>query len=215
MMNILDPRKELDLPDRCLLVKCSTLVPYFFLTNHLYVLHVYGQAFLRFAMDVKTVPKALLPEDDGIGFVQEKPVVLQSYPNVWSLRLGGIGIHTCGHCFSVDLGNPGASDIRTGVCADTASCPSPAIPVVYPETFAAANCEADAPCSANTALYPSSSLTLSSWSTTLPVYIWRCFTSSACDRRLFHSGSTASSCFCNLHRHFDGHGFVYQAVVEL
>ena len=29
MMNILDPLKEFDLPDRCLFVQCSTLVPYF------------------------------------------------------------------------------------------------------------------------------------------------------------------------------------------
>ena len=39
-------------------------------------------------------------------FVQEEPVVLQSYPNVGGLRLGGIGIHTGGHAFSVDLSNP-------------------------------------------------------------------------------------------------------------
>ena len=68
MMKKLDPRKELDLPDRCLFVQCSTLVPYFFLTNHLFVLHVHGQAFLRFAMDLKTLPKVSLPEDDGKRF---------------------------------------------------------------------------------------------------------------------------------------------------
>ena len=48
--------------------------------------------------------------------------------------------------------------------------------------FVAAIYKASPPCSVNTALYRLSYLTLSLWSTTLPMYVWTCFSSSECVR---------------------------------
>ena len=73
-------------------------------------------------------PKALLPEDDREGFVQGatgSSVVSQMF----GLPLGGSRIHTCGHSFSCNLRNLGASDMRTWVRPlILASFASPAMP---------------------------------------------------------------------------------------
>ena len=72
----------------------------------------------------------------------------------------------------------GASSIFTWVKTDTASaaCPSqPSNLEMISMTFAAVSCDADDPCSVNTALDPESSLTISLRSTTRPLF-W-CFAS--------------------------------------
>ena len=82
---------------------------------------------------------------------------------------GGILIHISGQCASGTCDNLEASTMLTCVYAETASRASPVIPGIWEivsEKFPAAICEAEAPCSANTALYPHSSLTLSHRSTT-------------------------------------------------
>ena len=57
--------------------------------------------------------KAILSKDDRVGFAHSEPKVLQWYPNVCGLRLGGSRSHTCGHSLSGHLSNMGASDMRT------------------------------------------------------------------------------------------------------
>ena len=67
----------------------------------------------------------------------------------------------------------GASSILTWVLADTASAAWPAHPnslEIMSMTFAAVICDADDPCSVNTAYGPESSFTKSPPSTTLPLY---------------------------------------------
>ena len=67
----------------------------------------------------------------------------------------------------------GAVDIWPGCTLKTVSRASPATPrnfEIVSNNLTAAICEAEAPCSANSALYPSSSLTLSLQSTTRPLY---------------------------------------------
>ena len=81
----------------------------------------------------------------------------------FGLGHGGILIHISGQCASGTCNNLKASTTLTCVYAETASRASPVIPgigEIVSEKFAAAICEAEAPSSANTALYPHSSLTL-------------------------------------------------------
>ena len=90
------------------------------------------------------------------------------------LRLGGCLVHKCAHSFSGNRSNLEASDRRTCIQAVTASMASPVMPKSLdnvPKNLAAAICEADAPYSVNTALYPVSSSTMSPRSTTLSVYV--------------------------------------------
>ena len=67
----------------------------------------------------------------------------------------------------------GASSILTWMYADTACAACPAHPgslAMTSITFAAVICDADEPCSANTAKEPESSFTISPRSTTRPLY---------------------------------------------
>ena len=69
--------------------------------------------------------------------------------------------------------NVGASSTLTWVLADTAyaACPShPGSLEIMSMTFAAVICDADDPCSVNTAFAPESSYTMSTRNTTLPLY---------------------------------------------
>ena len=94
--------------------------------------------------------RAVLPEDDRLGFVQEEPIVLQSYPNVsvfdW-VAVVSILVPILSPVTSAIWELPFAS------CAITRS-------VDIVSRNIAAICAADAPCSVNTSLYPLSSLTL-------------------------------------------------------
>ena len=87
--------------------------------------------------------RRVLPKDGRIGFVQKVPPVLQLRPLVLDSSNLSLELSTC----------------APSVCADTASL--------------LATCEDDALCSVNTALYPLSSLALSTRST-LPMYFRRC-----------------------------------------
>ena len=78
-----------------------------------------------------------------------------------------------GHSDFGIFNNVGASFILTWVLADTASAACPTHPGgldIISITFAAVNCDADDPCSVNTAYDPESSFTMSPRSTTLPLY---------------------------------------------
>ena len=87
----------------------------------------------------------------------------------------GRRIQISGHSDFGISNNVGASSILTWVLADTASAACPAHPgsldTLY-MTFAAVICDADDPCSMNTAYEPESFFTMSPRSTTLPLYFW-------------------------------------------
>ena len=63
-------------------------------------------------------------------------------------------------------------------------------------TFAAFICDADEPCSVNTAYDPESSFTMSPRSTTLPLYFWKC-------------GSNSYLLFDRDHQRREVHGFAF------
>ena len=78
-----------------------------------------------------------------------------------------------GHSDLGIFGNLGASAILTWVQADSTSAACPAHPgslEMISMTFAAVICDADDPCSVNTAWAPRSSFTMSPRSTTRPLY---------------------------------------------
>ena len=76
-----------------------------------------------------------------------------------------------GHSDSRILTNFGASSSFTWVYADTTSlaCPHPGSLDITSRTLAAVMCDAEDPCSVNTAYEPESSLTTSPRSTTRPL----------------------------------------------
>ena len=81
--------------------------------------------------------------------------------------------HISGHSDFGIVNNYGASSIVTWVQADTASAACPAQPgnlAITSITFSAVICEADDPCSVNTAYATESSFTMPLRSTTLPLY---------------------------------------------
>ena len=117
------------------------------------------------------------PGCDRIGFAQE-PLMHQLSPICYGLRLGGSLFHTCGPSFSGNRKHVGASAMCTCVQGDTASLASAVMAksLDLVSKNLAAICEAEAPRSV-TALYPLSSATLSSRSTTLFLCVWRCLAS--------------------------------------
>ena len=93
----------------------------------------------------------------------------------------GRRIQMSGHSDLGIFNNFEASSIFAWVQADTASAACPAQPgslKVISVTFAAVICDADDPCSVNTAWNPESSFTISPPSTTRPLYFW-CFASNS------------------------------------
>ena len=91
----------------------------------------------------------------------------------------GRRIQMSGHSDLGVFNNFGASSICTWPKADTASAACPAHPDsldMISMTFAAVICDADDSCSVNTGKDPESSFTISSRSTTRPLYFW-CFAS--------------------------------------
>ena len=85
----------------------------------------------------------------------------------------GRRIQISGHSDFVIFNNVGVSSILIWVSADTASAACPAHRGsldMTSMTFAAVICDADDPCSVNTAYDPESSFTVSPRSTTLPLY---------------------------------------------
>ena len=89
----------------------------------------------------------------------------------------GRRIQMSGHSYFGIFKNCGESSIFTWEKADTASADCPAQPGsldMISMTFAAVICEADDPCSLNTACDPESSFTISPRSTTRPLYFWNC-----------------------------------------
>ena len=82
-----------------------------------------------------------------------------------------------GHSDFGFFNNVGASSILTWVYAETASAACPAYPGcldIMSMTYAAVICDADEPCSVNTAYDPEFSFTTSPRSTTRPLYFWNC-----------------------------------------
>ena len=99
-------------------------------------------------------PEAIHQKADHADFVQEKPLVLQTYSNVLVFVWVAVLSIAVGHGTVSNLINLGASEMRTWVHAETASSASPALPgsfEIVSRKLAVATWEADAPCS--TALY--------------------------------------------------------------
>ena len=82
----------------------------------------------------------------------------------------GRRIQISGHSDFGVFNDDGASSILTWVSANTASAACPAQPGSLAMTSVI--CDADGPCSINTACDPESSFTVSPRSTTLPLYFW-------------------------------------------
>ena len=119
---------------------------------------------------------------DHVSSLQKSTTGSSIFSKLFSLCRGRTPIQSSGHSSFGSRNNLGASVICTWAYAEIASLVSPAISRSFEtvsKNFAAAICEAQAPCSVNTALCPSSSLTLSPQSTTRPLYFWRCVASSA------------------------------------
>ena len=98
---------------------------------------------------------------DQTSLFQEVPQGLQCYPNLLVFVVEDPDPFF-GHSAFGNRDNLGASVILTWLFAETASCVSPAIPrslEIVSKYFAAAVFEAEAPCSVNTAVYPSWTLT--------------------------------------------------------
>ena len=90
-------------------------------------------------------------------------------------------VQISGHSDFGILNNDGAPSIFTWEKADTASAACPAHPGsldTMSMTFAAVICDADDPCSVNTAEDPESSFTMSPRSTIRPLHFW-CFVSNS------------------------------------
>ena len=99
----------------------------------------------------------------------------------------GRRIQISGHSDFENLSNFGTSSIRSWVQADTASAACPAESgnlAVTSITFAAVICDADEPCSVNTAYEPESSFTVSPRSTTRPLNFEGLFFSLFCASRM-------------------------------
>ena len=120
------------------------------------------------------VPTIVLPKDDRTDFAQEEQLGLPYWTMIWAILCCGRRIQISGHSdFGIFI-NVGASSILTWVLADTASAACPAHPgslEIMSMTFAAVICDADDPCSVNTAYDPESFFTMSPRSTTLPLYL--------------------------------------------
>ena len=89
----------------------------------------------------------------------------------------GRRIQISGHSDFGIFNDVGASSMLTWVQADTASAACPEHPgclAMTSMTSAAVICDADDPCSVNTACDPESFFTMSPRSTTLPLYFWNC-----------------------------------------
>ena len=116
----------------------------------------------------------MLPKDDRTDFAQEE----QLDPPYW-IMIGhlcfGRRVQIFGHPDVGIFNNVGASSILTQVLPETASAACPEHPgslEIMSMTFAAVICDADDPCSVNTAYDPESSFAMSPRSTTLPLYFW-------------------------------------------
>ena len=138
--------------------------------------------FLFNAHSANLLPKALLPQDDRVGFVEEETLVLQSYPDysvfhwvvVVSERLG------IPHLV-ITIWEPPTCTLQRTRILRRVLCP--AVPRgldIVSRTLVAAICEGDAPCSVNTARNPLSLTVDTRSTTTLAVLSW--FASSTCDR---------------------------------
>ena len=102
-------------------------------------------------------PTIVLPKDDHTDSVHEEQLGLR----YWNHDLGhlcrGRRIQMSGHSDFGIFNNLGASSIHTRVSADTASAACPAHPgslEMISMIFATVICDADEPCSVNTALDP-------------------------------------------------------------
>ena len=123
----------------------------------------------------------VLPKDDHTDFIEEERPGLP----YWTMILATCVVVDESKCLDIPIleifNNFGASPILTWVLAETASAACPAQPGsldMISMTFAAVICDADDPCSVNTAKDPESSFTISSRSTTRPLYFW-CFVSNS------------------------------------
>ena len=126
-------------------------------------------------------PITVLPKDDRTDFVQEDRLGLPC----WTMILAICVVVDVSRCliiltleFSIILEH---LPFYTWVEADTASAACSAHPFnldMISMTFAGVTCDADDPCSVDTACDPESSFTMSLRSTTRPLYFW-CFVSNS------------------------------------
>ena len=123
-------------------------------------------------------PIIVLPKDDHAHFVQEE----RHGSSILDHDLGHLcrsrRIQMSGHFAFEIFNNLGAFSIFNWVQADTASAACPTQPgslEMISMTFAAVICDADDPCSVNTAC---ASFTMSPRSTTRPLFFW-CFASNS------------------------------------
>ena len=116
---------------------------------------------------------------------QRMTVQVSRKRNDWIFHTGHDLGHLCsgtrtqisGHSDFGFFNSDGASSILTWVWADIASAACPAHPGSRDKihmTFAAVICDADDPCSVNTAYDPASSFTMSPRSTNRSLYFWNC-----------------------------------------
>ena len=124
-------------------------------------------------------PKCILIElsrtkDDRTDFVQEEQPDLPYWTHDFGHLCFGRRIQNIWIFGPWEFSNTyGASSIFTWVLADTASAAFPEHPgslEIMSMILAAVICDADDPCSVNTAYDPESFFIMSPWSTTLPLY---------------------------------------------
>ena len=99
-------------------------------------------------------PIIVLPEDDRTDFAQEERLDLPCWTMIWAICVLVDVSKYPGHSDFGIFNNDGASSFLTWVKADTASAACPVHPGsldMTSVTFAAVICDADEPCSVNTA----------------------------------------------------------------
>ena len=126
-------------------------------------------------------PIIVLPKDDRTDFVQEERLGLP----YWTMILAICVVVDESKCLDIPIWEFTILMVHlpflTWVSEDTASAACPAHPGsldIISITFAAVICDADDPCSVNTALNAESSFPMSPKSTTRPLYFW-CFVSNS------------------------------------